>query len=154
MSFLGLATLNKTATAVFERVVELAKANPDEDGYLHFKLNNSPAFMELCAENIYSCECFGETWECWSFAHYYEQYGDLMRDPEMCFMYSEKHHTVIPYMYCMDAFGTYQESVNISENTYKPRMQREHTSFANRWMGNIKQQQKLKIPRVKTQGKQ
>lgn len=151
MSIFGLATLNKTASGVFEHIIQLAKNDPESKECCYLKLNNNPSFMELCAEKITSCSLFGESWECWSFAHYYVQCGDLMRDPEMGFLYSEKLHAVIPYMYCMDAFGMYQESVKIHNGTYHPRMQKDHTAFANRWMMNIKKQQGLKIPLAKPQ---
>ena len=52
----------------------------------HKKIDNSPWFMAVHIENLGSCE-LGRMF---SVAHYYEQNGDLMKDPDIVFIKSQK----------------------------------------------------------------
>jgi hypothetical protein len=82
----------------------------------------------------------------------YEQNGDLMKDPEMCFFVidSRKGITadfekvrVAPYLFQQDNLGIYEESVLMETCTlaklHRP-MQKAHTEFANQWLHNILEQ--------------
>lgn len=147
------ATLNKTATAIFQHIISLPR-NAGSGDYMYWKLHNSEisCYMDLVVEKLGSCSLMGKIWDSYSFAHYYKQNGDSMRDPEMCFLYNEELKEVIPYMFCMDGiFSRYEESIQIGDETYSPRLQKAHTAFANKWMKNINEQQELgvKIPRAK-----
>jgi len=80
-----------------------------------------------------------------SIAHYYEQNGDLMRDPEMVFWKGEDGR-YYPIYYLQDALGLEQNSAIFEEGTWTEvdrMMQHEHVRFAQYWMCNIKQQQQL-----------
>lgn len=81
----------------------------------------------------------------WSIAHYYKQNGDMMRDPDMTFL--EIHGKIYPASFEMSALGKYEESIFVDYDTGKikliPKLQRQHASFANQWMRNIKEQQNL-----------
>ena len=108
--------LNQKATIVFATLTD----NLNEEGYL--KIFNEP-FMPL------TVECIGagiETpWgmaKLYSLCHYYEQNGDLMQDPEMCFMVTDQRQgfkadiskvKVAPYMFQQANLGIYEESVRM-----------------------------------------
>lgn len=135
-----MKTLNKQSTATFNKLVELAKAN---DG--HVKIDNTNGFfMPVCVEIIEESENLVKV----SVAHYYEQNGDLMADPEMCFAVRNDKLgcMVIPYYSKQDGLGIERESVVFDGAEFKGirlKMQADHTSFANMWMKNIKNQQKI-----------
>jgi len=76
-------------------------------------------------------------------AHYHEQNGDLMRDPEMVFL-RDKDGRFFPTYFLQDGgLGFEQESADVGKGTFQPAMQAEHASFANLWMKNIREQQHL-----------
>lgn len=132
--------LNKTATITFNKLVELAKAN---DG--HIKIDNTKGFfMPVVVEVIEESENLVKV----SIAHYYEQNGDLMADPEMCFaLRNDKLGCMVMPYYCkQDGLGIERESIIFDGETFKGirlKMQADHTAFANMWMRNIKSQQKI-----------
>ena len=131
--------LNKTATATFNKLVELAKAN---NGYI--KIENTKGYMPVSVEIIEDSENLVKV----SVAHYYEQNGDLMADPEMCFAVRNDKLgcMVIPYYYKQDGLGIERESVIFEGSEFKGirmKMQADHAYFANIWMKNIKAQQKI-----------
>lgn len=132
--------LNKQSTATFNNLVELAKANEG-----HIKIDNTKGFfMPVCVELIEESENLIKV----SVAHYYEQNGDLMADPEMCFAVKNDKLgcMVIPYYYKQDGLGIERESVKMENGEFKgyyPKMQADQTAFANMWMKNIKDQQKI-----------
>lgn len=117
----------------------------------YFKFT-SEGFMPLVMEQV------GEllttpygTGQLYSLAHYYEQNGDLMRDPEMVFIVVDNRKDpkdyefigIYPQLFQQDSLDIYEESVNIVHNnvtTYKPAWQAAHVTFANQWLKNIQQQ--------------
>ena len=83
----------------------------------------------------------------YSIAHYYEQNGDLMRDPEMTFLVNDYDKKVYPISYQTDGiFGGYEEGA-IFENDLltgiRKQLNNAHKNFANTWMTNIEMQQSL-----------
>lgn len=132
--------LNKTATSTFNRLVEMAKANEG-----HIKIDNAKGdFMPVCVEIIEETNSLVKV----SVAHYYEQNGDLMADPEMCFAVRNDSlgTIVIPYYYKQDGLGIERESIVFDGDKFKgfyQRIQADQASFANMWMKNIKLQQKI-----------
>ena len=134
-----LKFLNQKSTKIFEIVV----SKIDQNGYKKFE-SDSNCFMALVVERIGKDDLLGTSWELYSFAHYYEQNGDLMRDPEMCFAYDAVSKRVFPYYFRMDgSIPVEQESVSFENGGYTPHTQRDHALFANTWMKNIKYQQNL-----------
>ena len=137
---LKLANVNKSAKKVLEQLTEgLVKI---ED---HRKVSTSEAFMPVCVELI------GFLYEnpVFSVAHYFEQNGDLMADPEMTFGRS-KGGEFAPFSFKQDSLGIFKESVIHSPTEgdpdrflIDPVMQRDQATFANVWMRNIKEQQFL-----------
>lgn len=109
-------------------------------------IDNAPGFMPVCIEIVY--EVSGSE-EHVSLAHYGEENGDLMRDPEMIFFHDRKEGKAYAMNYRNDYGGTWEVSIKEGEDG-RPSMvnqarQRQHTEFAELWLKNIKSQQRLKI---------
>jgi len=80
-----------------------------------------------------------------SIAHYGEQNGDLMRDPEMCFELANplgKGWTMTPYHFRNDYLGVEQVSRTRDEKNYifYPDLFHQHESFARTWDRNLRAQ--------------
>jgi hypothetical protein len=123
------------------------------DGRQHLKIMNEP-FMPLTIERI--GEIYGQEGSIFSLCHYYEQNGDLVQDPEMCFIVvdqREKDKTafekvmIVPYLYQQANLGIFEESMTLKNNAVANcdnDLQLEHVVFANQWLKNIEQQGFLK----------
>lgn len=137
--------LNKKATQIFCSLISQL-----EEGYKQF---TSEGFLPLSVERI-----GGDVKTPWgigslySLCHYYKQQGDLMQDPEMCFIVVDNRSEsnphldfvgIYPYYFKQANVGCIEESAVIENNSllqYKARMQADHTAFANIWLSNIKEQ--------------
>ena len=79
-----------------------------------------------------------------SVAHYGEQNGDLMRDPEMCFELSLAGGIadLNPFYYCNDLIGCEQWSrfITGTDYAYQRELHRQHVSFAKVWERNLHSQ--------------
>jgi len=138
--------LNKAATIVFATLID----NLNEEGYL--KIYNDP-FMPLTVERIGTgiVSPWG-TGNLYSLCHYYEQNGDLMQDPEMCFFVCDErkgfqsdydHLKIAPYLFQQANLGIYEESVRMEGEkltVFARKLQKDHTDFANGWLRNIREQ--------------
>ncbi|GEM_PF-933549 len=105
------------------------------DGYHHLKLESS-GFMPLCIEHVGSNQI--------SLAHYYEQNGDLMRDPDVVMEIDLANKGAFPLTYQQDGLGLYQE-IYIYDKTgkktqFRPRLQKSIESFMVTWFENIEAQ--------------
>jgi hypothetical protein len=133
-----MKTLNKQASKVMDVLV----ASMNGGDHVKIANNKSKSIMPVVVERLESY-LIGTRY---SVAHYYTQNGDAMRDPEMCFMHTTRGDW-IPLYFLQDNIGCEQESVwydDIQERwLVKPRMQADHAKFANMWMKNIKDQQRL-----------
>jgi hypothetical protein len=129
--------LNERATAIFRKLTEGLKKVGD-----HQQWNNDSSFMAACIELI------GRTGlgPLISIAHYYQQNGDMMRDPDVVFVIGADQH-VYPISYRQDGMGIYQEAAIIEDGKWRvrPKMQADICSFCNQWMENINEQQQLGI---------
>ena len=105
----------------------------------HDKFHTDP-FMDVTVENIGKCN-LGPLF---SIAHYYEQNGDLMRDPEMCFIKGADGE-YYPYYYRIDGLGIERECIRWDEEGNVQGIQTieqgNQAVFSGTWMRNIKQQQ-------------
>lgn len=107
--------------------------------------NNGPGsgIMAVVVERIGECNLGPK----FSVSHYYEQNGDLMRDPEMVFFKSLADGKYYPVMFRQDSLGICQESAVFDENDVwigvRHRQQADHATFAGTWMKNIKYQQRM-----------
>jgi hypothetical protein len=122
--------VNSEAKQVIEKLVSMLKG-----GYL--KLDNSDGvYMPVVVEQLTDNQV--------SFAHYGEQNGDLMADPEMIFW---KHKGEwFPVYYLNHWAGAENWSVQFQNDEpvkTDETLQRDQANFANLWMRNIKLQQEL-----------
>lgn len=133
-----MKTLNKQATKTLYKLMNLMS----EDHYARID-NSNGAFMAVSVEGISENEKYLQI----SVAHYYEQNGDLMADPEMIFIYVKAKGSFIPCYYKQDGILLSEEESVRFENgeikAYRKAMQESHCIFANIWMKNIKYQQNL-----------
>jgi len=145
-----MKTLNQNSTAIFCRLIELMNGNEN------LKITNDP-FMPLTIEKIGEDIITPMGVGCaYSLCHYYEQNGDLMQDPEMCFLILDNRAddvkelskvTIAPFMFQQANLGIYQESIvfnNQIMGDVHTDMQADHAEFADMWLGNIKLQGFLK----------
>jgi hypothetical protein len=104
---------------------------------LYLKIENPP-YMELVIEATDESGSCGLP--CISVAHYGEQNGDLMRDPEMCFelgLAGGPHLSA--YHYRNDYLGIEQWSRDVVDGNYVHRiaLHEQHESFAKTWDNNL-----------------
>jgi len=129
--------INKSARKILETLIAGLKHPGD-----YRKIDNSKSFMvvhinfltKVIEGNIYSI------------SHTYIQEGDVMFDPEVCYIKIKDDY--YPISYCQHNLGIDQECV-IFENgkimDIKPRLQKDIVSFSATWLSNIKEQQGIKI---------
>lgn len=127
--------INKTASRVLDKLTEGLEVGESR------KIDNAgPAIMAAVVE------CIGEN--LFSVAHYYEQNGDLVADPDMVFWKSPVG-CWLPVSFEMPALGVYQVALwfdgHPKPQRIDPRLVSEHAVFANDWMKNIRDQQGLTI---------
>jgi hypothetical protein len=131
--------LNDRATAIFRKLTDGLRKVGD-----HRKWDNaSGTFMATCVEII------GRTGlgPLVSIAHYYEQNGDLMRDPDVVFVIGADEH-VYPISYRQDGLGIDQEAAYVEDGQWKvkTKMQADIAAFCNdTWFPNINEQQRLGV---------
>lgn len=140
-----MKTLDKNSTEIFCELIK--KMNGRE----HIKIEHE-SFMPLSIERLFGIVLspIGEA-EMYSVMHTYVQMGDLMKDPEMCFLVFDKRTQfeefeqikIIPCLYQQDNLGIYEEGIVVANGItveFFPSIITEHVEFAQIWLGNIKQQ--------------
>ena len=126
-----MQALNKQAKKIMEALIAQL-----DDGYL--KLDNTKGtYMPLSVEKV--TDEPGLT-AVYSLAHYGEQNGDLMADPEMTF--GECDHEFYPLSFRNDYIGIYQTVITEQVDL---KLQQELAEFAAMWLQNVVDQQKLII---------
>ena len=125
-----MKTLDKKATEILRTLLALQTAVID---------NTDGAYMPVHVELIDKTENYHH----FSLAHYGQQNGDAMRDPEMLFALHNGTRQFIPYYYRNDYCGIEQYSVRWTNEgiLLNRRLQADHTTFANQWLRNIAAQQ-------------
>jgi hypothetical protein len=105
---------------------------------LYLKVENPP-YMELVIEALDESGPMGLP--TLSVAHYGEQNGDLMRDPEMCFELSKAVH-LDPYYWRNDYVAVEQFSRSIVRGHYVTLLDlhKQHERFAAEWDRNLRLQ--------------
>jgi hypothetical protein len=145
-----MKTLNQFSTKTFCSLLD------HMNGHQHLKIINEP-FMPLTIEKIgENIDTYWGEASLYSLCHYYEQNGDLVQDPEMCFIVAGRPEEkigsfegikIIPYMYQQANLGIYEESITFKNNEmekYSRTLQLHHVVFANQWLQNIVEQGFLK----------
>lgn len=107
---------------------------------LYLKIDNAP-FMQLAIEGMDESGPTGLP--AISVAHYGQQNGDAMRDPEMCFelgIVGGPH--LNPFYFRNDYVGVEQWSRDINGPTYVHHVElhRQHQQFAQLWDKNLRSQ--------------
>ena len=129
-------TIQKLYTAMTD-----PKYRQDEDGN-YGKIANNPNLMPVIVEKVGHLTGYGEII---SIAHYGEQNGDLMADPEMTFTIMDGKY--YPILFKNDYVGLYQEVFDYNEDgepeAINTKLQSDLVAFANQWMRNIVSQQSL-----------
>ena len=90
----------------------------------------STGYMPLVIEDI----SMGYNGTQYSIAHYYEQNGDLMRDPEITFVIDRENKTITSTSYLQDNVGLYQDF------TQGSRGREDCDDFFRQWLINISNQ--------------
>ncbi len=137
-----MSHLNQDAKTIMD---ELTKGvTPDSS---HKKIDNSKgAFMAVHVEYLHEVKPYGSLF---SVAHYYEQNGDAMRDPDMEFLRAHDGN-YYPAYYRQDGIPNGEKEVFIYNEDgeikqFRPRLMRDLKDFGNMWMENINVQQALGI---------
>lgn len=146
--------LSKESVKVFNALTEGLEADFDNKEKYYRKIDNTNgSFMPVVIEVIDTPVQGGLVF---SIAHYYEQNGDLMRDPEMTF-WKKNEEEIFPMTYQMDGiFNGYRKSLELLEDGRYAINRRENYDqkvFANMWFRNIKEQQRLFPKKVKRQSR-
>ena len=133
--------INQQAAKVMNKLIALCKALEDN----HVIIDNSNGnFMAVSVELLQSVDIAGRKVTIYSVAHYYEQNGDLVPDPEMTFAVSDIDTMYIWPMTFNTSLGQ-KDGIHYSGNGWKinAREQADEAVFAGIWMKNIKFQQRL-----------
>ena len=106
---------------------------------LSLKIENLP-YMALVIEGLDESGPMGLP--AISIAHYGEQNGDAMRDPEMCFELGNAEMRLDPFYYRNDYMGVEQWSRNIVRDHYVQlvELHKQHERFAKIWDNNLRLQ--------------
>ncbi len=137
-----MKAINKHAQKVFSAAINHLK------GGLHARIDNSPGtYMPLVVERIGKLRYrSGKTLPVYSFAHYGEQNGDLMRDPDVT-MAQDTSGDLYPLTFRNDYVGTNHDAIIYDDdgcvNAFQTRMQADIATFCGTWARNIKEQQAL-----------
>jgi hypothetical protein len=110
------------------------------------KIDNRPGvFMAVNVEYLHETS----QGKYYSICHYYEQNGDLMRDPEIVYLMTMKDNEpeFFPVSYRQDGLGIDREYCQYDDDGkiigIATALQADSAVFSTLWMRNIKQQQKL-----------
>lgn len=130
-----MKAISKNATKVMDKLTE---GLDSEDS--HRRIDNDPSFMAVVVEWVGSV-ALGPLF---SIAHYGEQNGDLMRDPDVVFV-KGPDGLYYPVSYRNDYLGLDQTAIEFDDQTtvegYRPKLQASIARFVGDWMRNIKLQQ-------------
>jgi hypothetical protein len=125
-----MKSLDKKAEKIFRQLAgELCNVGDSR------KIDNTTSFMALHVEVI----GHHGNWPIFSLAHYYEQNGDLVCDPDVTFLGAEQ---VFPLTFEQGGV-VYQVAVHFKDDAVhlNERLQGQITTFCNQWLRNIAEQQ-------------
>jgi hypothetical protein len=132
-----IKTLNKRASQILADLIEKCESG---EGYAKID-NGGKGIMAAVIERV----GVSDKGAFYSVAHYYTQNGDAMRDPEMIFL-AMGNSLFAPTYYLQDNLGIEENSLFRDETgkwKIRAAIQHAHARFANIWMKNIKDQQRL-----------
>lgn len=117
----------------------LEAVNAAENQHRRF---TSRGYMPLSLERLEGCTDHKGR-PIYAMAHYTEQNGDLMADPDMEIAVDFENEIIEPRTYQNDFMGIYQEVYrrnDAGQLTYSPRLRTELDDFLWLWLKNIKEQ--------------
>ena len=135
--------IKKHGATNYENLKPFIEVVDKADGHAHFK---AEGFMDLVIENLERRETFlGSPMDVYSIAHYGEQNGDLMADPDIEFgVINDGERTrVIPMTFQNDYMAIYQQVFHYSSVkgwTFSNRLLIDLDEFLYEWLKNIKEQ--------------
>jgi hypothetical protein len=133
--------LNKTAAIIFNHLVAMLG---EQD---HIKVDNSNGtFMPVSFDFLHDTKFVDNDAKVFAMAHYFEQNGDLVPDPDMTFIQLVNLPEIIYPASITTQFG-HRQSIWKGNGVWKinRKEQADQTIFANQWLLNIKDQQQLQI---------
>lgn len=138
----NIKPLSPKAYQIFKALADAARTSE----YQATDIDNAPGFMPVCIEIVLT---ISESEEHVSIAHYGQENGDLMRDPEIVFYHDRKEGKAYAMNYRNDYGGTWEVSIKEGDDGRPSQVnqarQRQHTEFAELWLKNIKKQQRLTL---------
>ena len=135
-----MKAINQQAKKVMDVLTENMDESEGENRSRRIN-NTDGTFMTVHVELLNKCS----PGLIYSIAHYYEQNGDLMRDPDMEFIKGADGE-YYPISFWQDAPLKREETIIWKDGEivcYYGKRQAELVTFANMWLKNIKDQQKL-----------
>jgi len=135
-----MKAINQQAKKVMDVLTEGVDIDADDSKKID---NTNGVFMTVHVEHVTDCE-LGQIF---SIAHYYEQNGDLMRDPDMEFIKGGDGE-YYPISFWQDSPLVREEPLTWKGDkvaTYYEKRQAALVTFANMWLKNIKEQQGLVV---------
>lgn len=132
--------VNKRAAVVLEKMRGMLQEN-------YLKISNAKSYMPVVVERVGKIEQgpFSGA-EIISVAHYGEQNGDLMRDPEVVFI-RDCNGNYYPDGIRNDYLGTNRRAISYNAAgepvKFNPREQGDLAVFCGQWMKNIRHQQSI-----------
>ena len=135
-----MKSLSIEATEIFKNLISLANKNEG-----HIKIQNDDSFMPVIVERLDEIDFGGQRAVNYSIAHYGKLNGDLMADPEVTFIFLPGIDKVYPSSFTNHYAGAYRECLFLDGEKWKinAKEQADQAFFAEQWMNNIKDQQKL-----------
>ena len=123
-----------------QTLIAILKSAGGWDPGLYLRIENAP-YMTLVIEATRELGPMGLP--VLSVAHYGEQNGDLMRDPEMCFEIGSGDESLLdPFYFRNDYLGVEQWSRNLVRGQYVAltALYEQHKRFAIEWDNNLRLQ--------------
>jgi hypothetical protein len=141
-----MKAISKRAAVVFGAAVESLKAAGGE----HVRIDNNPTYQALVVEQIGAARLdpAGDRLPLYSFAHYGQQNGDAMRDPDVV-MIDGGAHGFFPVSFRNDYIGLDLEHCDYNGSALRcvnVHGQAELAEFCDMWARNLKDQQCLGAP--------
>ena len=128
--------MNALGQQTFNNLVKIGLINADGTRrFGEYAKLKSNGFMDLVVELLSEKEPFYKL----SIAHYGEQIGDLMADPDMEIMVGMEKKQVCPMMFQNDYIGMYQE-VYDSRGNRNVRLHADLLDFLSTWTHNLIEQ--------------
>ncbi len=125
-----MKALDARAEQIFRQLIEgLSKVGDSR------QIDNSVSFMSLHVEVI----GLHGRWPIFSLAHYYEQQGDLVCDPDVTFLVADQVHPLT-----FEQGGVVRQvAVQFKDGAIhlNERLQSQITDFCNAWLRNVAEQQ-------------